>query len=91
MNTVITYDIVSNKQRSKFHKFLKELGVRSQYSVFECRLDPTEVRLIRHYCRDNLNLQEDSVRIYRACSRCMAQAEIQGRGITFSQLDWVII
>ena len=91
MNTVITYDIVGDKCRNKFRAFLKELGVRSQFSVYECRLDTTEVRLIRHYCRDNLNLQEDSVRIYRVCSRCMGKAEIQGRGITFSQLDWVII
>lgn len=91
MNTVITYDIVDDKRRNRFRKFLKELGVRSQYSVFECRLDTTEVCLIRHYCRDKLDLLEDSVRIYRVCSRCMGKAEIQGKGITFSQLDWMII
>lgn len=91
MNTIITYDIVGNKRRNRLRKFLKEMGVRSQYSVFECRLDLDEIRLIRHFCRDNLDLQEDSVRIYRVCSRCMNKAEIQGQGITFSQLDWVIV
>ena len=91
MNTIITYDIVGDKRRNRLRKFLKEMGVRSQYSVFECRLDYEEIRLIRHFCRDNLDLREDSVRIYRVCSRCMNKAEIQGQGITFSQLDWVIV
>ena len=63
----------------------------SQYSVYECRLDRSEISLIRHYCRDELDLREDSVRIYRVCASCMAKAEIQGQGISFSQLDWVII
>lgn len=91
MNTVVVYDIVGNKRRTRFHKFLKELGVRSQYSVFECRLDSREIREIRHYCRDYLDLGEDSVRIYRVCGTCMDKAMIQGQGIVFSRLDWEII
>lgn len=91
MNTVIVYDIVCNRRRTRFHKFLKELGIRSQKSVFECRLDPREVREIREYCRTNLNLKEDSVRIYRVCSTCMDKARILGQGITFSQLNWQVI
>lgn len=91
MNTVVTYDIVSDKRRNRFHRFLKELGIPSQYSVFECRLDPDEVAQIRHFCRDELDLNEDSVRIYRVCATCMEKAEIQGKGITFSRLDWAIV
>jgi len=91
MNTVITYDIADNKRRTRLSKFLKEMGIRSQKSVFECRLDKREVQQIRYYCKDNLDLENDSVRIYRICSRCMGKAEIQGQGIRFSQLDWVII
>lgn len=91
MNTVVVYDIVSNRNRDKFRKFLKELGIRSQKSVFECRLDTREVREIRTYCRDNLDLAHDAVRIYRVCGHCMDQAQIQGQGITFTRLDWVIL
>jgi len=91
MNTVITYDIVDDRTRARFHKFLKELGLQSQYSVFECRLDQREIAGIRRYCLRNLNLEDDSVRIYRVCRGCMAKALIQGRGIGFSQLDWVIV
>jgi CRISPR-associated protein Cas2 len=91
MNTVVVYDIVCNRRRMRLHKFLKEMGIRSQKSVFECRLDSREVREIRHYCRGNLDLSVDAVRIYRVCSTCMNKACIQGRGITFTQLDWDVL
>jgi CRISPR-associated protein Cas2 len=91
MNTVIVYDIVSNRNRTRFHKFLKELGIHSQKSVFECRLDTHELGEIRKYCRKNLDLNADSVRIYRVCATCMDKAMIQGRGVVFSRLDWEIV
>lgn len=91
MNTVVVYDIVSNRRRGRFHKFLKELGIRSQKSVFECRLDAREVRQIRLYCCEHLNLTEDAVRIYRVCAGCMDKAIIQGQGLAFSRLDWEVI
>jgi len=91
VNTVVVYDIVSDRRRDHLRKFLKELGIRSQKSVFECRLDSREVREIRTYCRDNLNFAEDTVRIYRVCSTCMGKAMIQGRGIVFSRLNWEIL
>ncbi len=91
MNTIITYDIVGNRRRSRFHRFLKELGILSQKSVFECQLDSHEIRQIREYCREHLDLDEDAVRIYRVCRRCMDKAVIQGLGIKFSRLDWVIL
>jgi len=91
MNTVVVYDIACNRRRAHLRKFLKELGIRSQKSVFECRLDTHEVSEIRHWCRDNLDLAEDAVRIYRVCATCMDKAHIQGQGITFSRLNWEII
>lgn len=91
MNTVIVYDIAANRRRDQFRKFLKELGIRSQKSVFECRLDSRELREIRIFCRDHLDFAEDSVRIYRVCATCMDKAMIQGRGIVFSRLDWEIL
>lgn len=91
MNTVITYDIVDDKRRARLYNFLKEFGVGSQYSVFECRLELNEIRLIRRWCSDNLDIEEDSLRIYRVCSTCMNKVIVQGQGIKFSNLDWVIV
>lgn len=91
MNTVIVYDIAENKRRNRFRNFLKELGIRSQKSVYECRLDTREIREIRYYCKKKLDLDADAVRIYHVCSTCMDKAFIQGRGVHFSRLDWVIL
>lgn len=91
MNTVVVYDIADDKRRNRFRRYLKELGIRSQKSVFECRLDSRELREIRAYCRQYLDLKEDAVRIYRICATCMDKALIQGQGISFSRLDWVIL
>lgn len=38
MTYVISYDIESNKIRTKLAKLLEGYGVRIQYSVFECNL-----------------------------------------------------
>ncbi len=91
MNTIVVYDIVENRTRVRLHKFLKELGILSQRSVFECRLDDREIRQIREYCLENIDLEKDAVRIYRVCSRCMNKAVVQGCGVKLSQLDWCIV
>lgn len=91
MITIVTYDITSPRRLSRLHRFLRELGINTQKSVFECELDNRELRLIRHYCRDNLDLNSDSVRIYRVCSRCMKKVRIQGQGIKIAQLEYQII
>lgn len=91
MTTVVIYDIVDNRTRARFHKFLKELGINAQRSVFECRLDRVELAALRRYCRENLDLAADSVRIYRICARCYAKAGIQGQGISLPNLDWQVL
>ncbi len=91
MLCVVVYDIVENRTRTRFHKFLKELGIHAQLSVFECRLDGEELTRLRRYCRDNLDLAEDAVRIYRVCERCYAKAVIQGQGVSFPNLEWAVV
>ncbi len=91
MNVIITYDIVGNRRRTRFHKFLKELGLHSQLSVFECRLDPREVELVRGFCNQHLDPDEDSVRIYHVCASCLAKAMVLGQGVSLPQLDWVVV
>ena len=91
MLCVITYDIVDNKIRTRFHKFLKEMGINAQKSVFECKLDKRELANIRRYCRRHLDLDKDAVRIYRVCRSCYEKAIIQGQGISLSNLDWQVI
>ena len=91
MITVITYDITDPRRLNRLRRFLKEYGIRSQRSVFECRLSREELAAIRKYCRTRLDLEEDSVRIYRICDRCMVRAFVQGQGIKLTITGWEIV
>ncbi len=94
MRIIVTYDIKAdrkgNKRRIKLHRFLRELGINTQKSVFECELSREELRLVRRYSEQNLNLLEDRLRIYHLCRRCYAKALVQGQGIKITQLQYQI-
>jgi len=91
MITLVTYDITDPKRLVSLHKFLKEFGLNTQKSVFECDIDDEAVRRIRAYCRDNLDIARDSVRIYRMCPSCVNKVLIQGQGIKVTQLEYRIL
>lgn len=91
MIILLTYDISSNKARSRFHRFLKEFGLNTQKSVFECDLDPEGIDCILAYARRIINPGRDSVRIYRICAGCLRKVTISGRGIRLTRLDYMIV
>ena len=91
MITIVTYDITDPRRLQRFAKFLREYGLRSQKSVFECRLTESEIREIRSACRDRLDLATDAVRIYRVCSGCKARAVVLGKGIKLKELGWELV
>jgi CRISPR-associated protein Cas2 len=91
MISLITYDITDPKRLRKMHKFLKEFGINTQKSVFECDIDDPALKIIRAWCRDNLDLAEDQVRIYKICSRCLNKVMISGQGLKITQLDYAVV
>jgi CRISPR-associated protein Cas2 len=91
MIILLTYDISDNKTRTRLHKFLKEFGLNTQKSVFECDVDDIGLKKIRRYVVENLDPENDSVRIYKVCSRCIRKVIISGQGIKITQLDYAII
>jgi CRISPR-associated protein Cas2 len=91
MITMVTYDITSPKRLNAMRKFMKEYGIRTQKSVFECDIDDEAIRRIRKYCKRNLDIATDSVRIYRICSRCINRVIISGQGLKITQLDYMIV
>ena len=90
MITLITYDITEPKRLNDLRQFLKEFGLRTQKSVFECDIDNDALKRIRAYCRDHLDIVKDSVRIYKICNRCVGKAMISGAGIKVAQFDYMI-
>jgi len=91
MITLITYDITEPKRLTRLHKFLKEFGLNTQKSVFECDIDDEAIKKIRVYCRDNLDIADDSVRIYKICNRCINKVVLSGKGIKVTQFEYMII
>lgn len=91
MITLITYDITEPKRLNNLRKFLKEFGLRTQKSVFECEIDDEALKRIRAYCRSNLDIAKDSVRIYKICNRCINKVTISGTGVKVTQLDYMIV
>ncbi|RLE45714.1 CRISPR-associated endonuclease Cas2 [Candidatus Woesearchaeota archaeon] len=87
----VTYDITEPKRLTRMHKFLKEFGINTQKSVFECEIDNEGLKRIRQYCKDNLDLSSDAVRIYRICSGCMSRVSLSGIGIKITLLDYMVL
>ncbi len=82
MLTIVTYDVPDDRRRTKLADALKDFGERVQYSVFECHLDDGELQRMRSRLLKLLDLQDDSLRLYRLCGGCEKLLEIHGLGRT---------
>ena len=91
MIVLVSYDISANKKRGEFHKFLKEFGLNTQKSVFECELDREGLAHIASFARKLIDPATDSVRMYRICAGCMRNVRISGQGVKVTQLDFMIV
>ena len=91
MRIVVAYDIVDNRRRLKMRKFLRELGLNTQKSVFECEVESDNLEALRRYAAKQLNPEEDQLAVYHLCAHCAAQAEIQGLGIQMVQQEYEVL
>jgi len=91
MFTIISYDIVNDKRRTKVMKLLKGYGTRVQYSVFECRLNAVELTKLSHELRGLIDLNTDSVRCYRLDADAVQRIAIFGLGkVTTEPTHWLV-
>lgn len=91
MRIVVAYDIVDNKRRAKMRKFLRELGLNTQKSVFECEVEESDLAALRRYAAKRLNPEEDQLALYHLCAHCAARAEIQGWSIQMGQQEYQVL
>ena len=80
MLIVVSYDVPSDRRRTRLAHALKDFGQRVQYSVFECRLEHDGLEKLRQRIERLTDPEEDRVRIYRLCKECIAQVEVRGSG-----------
>ena len=70
MFVLITYDIntmtkAGRKRLRDVAKICQNYGQRVQNSVFECKLDEGQFRLIKHQLYKTMDHDNDSLRLYR--------------------------
>jgi len=87
----VTYDIPSDKRRTKLAKLLLGYGERVQYSVFEIWVDSAMQRELRHQMHKLLVIAEDQVRLYPLCANCRSGVQVIGEGRPPSAPDVIII
>ena len=75
---IVAYDLPNDRRRTKLHKMLKGFGQWTQFSLFECWLTDTQLAKLHGRLERMIKVDEDSVRIYPLCARCVTQVETIG-------------
>ncbi len=91
MHVLFAYDISDNKNRTKVFKVLRELGINSQRSVFECELVSDEIHHLVERISPLIDPETDSLLVYPLCHRCASKVHILGQGVPLIQTDWEIV
>lgn len=93
MFVIVSYDIVDNKQRTKLAKKMCNFGERVQYSVFECTINREQYKQMKKEALKFVNLEKDSLRIYRLCNDCKRHIESFGikRGLEEDEDKAIIV
>ncbi|MDP2182608.1 MAG: CRISPR-associated endonuclease Cas2 [Actinomycetota bacterium] len=70
MNILVTYDVntqdkAGRRRLRRVAKACEGCGQRVQLSVFECRVDSTQLQRLVHRLTDEIDDESDSLRIYR--------------------------
>jgi len=78
MFLVIAYDCSDDKRRLRVSKILLDYGYRVQYSVFEADLSGPLIQEMIKRLTQVIDPEQDSIRIYHICQRCLDQTQLFG-------------
>jgi len=76
---IVSYDISDPKRLRRVATACEDFGVRKQYSVFLCRLSPTDFVRLRSRLYELIDLHADQVLFIPLCQRCVGAIEAMGR------------
>lgn len=88
MDILVAYDVNTEKPAGRRRlrrvaKLCEGYGQRVQLSVFECRVTDTELQRLLHRVADEIDPEQDSLRVYRL-------PEARGRSVfVFGRDDYV--
>jgi len=86
-HVLVSYDVVDNRKRLRLAKFLKGHLERVQKSVFEGVIADRALEAVKRGIQKEINQEEDTVRIYTLCERCVSSVEIIGTGVPIEKQD----
>ena len=66
-------------------------GRRVQYSVFECEVQPDDLRQMQERLRGVINEAQDDIRVYRLCSDCLSKVITLGKAELNRQQSYVVV
>lgn len=70
---VVAYDVADNKRRSRVSDILEKVGLRVNYSVFECMLTEGELAELSERITKIIKTKEDTVIFYPLCVNCFSK------------------
>ncbi len=84
MRVLVTYDVSTlsregQRRLRRVARVCEDFGQRVQKSVFECSLDEKQFVVFRSRLLDEVDLEEDSVRLYRLSGVFREMVEHHGR------------
>ena len=91
MYVVVAYDIADDKRRRRLADRLIDFLPRVQMSVFEGEIPAGRLPELRETILDQIDPEEDAVRIYRLCRGCARVTESLGRGPSPGEGDDLVI
>lgn len=74
---VVAYDVSDDRRRSRVVKLLESVGVRVNYSVFECMLTDAQYEKLRQNIGKAIKPREDCVVYYPICLDCYTKIVYQ--------------
>ena len=86
MLTLVAYDISHPKRLTRVAGVCEDFGVRVQYSLFECRLDPREFGRFGERLLQEIDPAEARVVAYPLDARCARETRTAGTMICSQQV-----
>ncbi|MDX9924860.1 MAG: CRISPR-associated endonuclease Cas2 [Ignavibacteriaceae bacterium] len=89
MKYIISYDISSDRIRSKAAKVLEQYGIRIQYSMFECSLTKKELVELKQKLEKLINHKDSSIYFFPLCDSCYNKVIFIGAEYLIKRLSFI--
>ncbi len=90
---VVSYDVSDDKRLRRVSKELSRWGKRVQKSVFELNIKESDYLKLKRRLLKIIKLEEDSIRFYFLCKRCISSVEWTGKTppVEIEDIDFEIV